>query len=104
MELTIKFYYRNIHTTCKTCQLKMRPLGFFVHVPLDKSSNSGLYSLIFSYKIANDILKTVSSKNENEKSKAGDEYFKLIGNMIYYIDFKLGINNKISNYLATCLK
>ena len=97
-------YKGNIHTTCKTCQLKMRPLVFFVHVPLDKSSNSGLYSLIFSYKIANDILKTVSSKNENEKSKAGDEYFKLIGNMIYYIDFKLGINNKISNYLATCLK
>ena len=93
-----------IQTTCKTCQLKIRPHLFFVHVPLDKAATAGFYSICFSYKNAIDILKAVMSNNENEKSKADDEYFNVIGNMIYYISFKEGINNKISNYLATCLK
>ena len=93
-----------IQTTCKTCQLKIKPNLFFIHVPLDKSAVSDFYSICFSFKIAKDILKAVMSNNENEKSKAEDEYFNVIGNMIYYISFKEGVNNKISNYLATCLK
>ena len=92
-----------IQTTCKTCQLKIRPNLFFVHVPLDKSATSNFYSICFSYKNATDILRAVLDNNENEKNKANDEYFNVIGNMIYYISFKEGVNNKVSNYLATCL-
>ena len=97
-------YKGNIQTTCKSCQLKIRPNLFFVHVPLDKSSSAGFYSICYSYKISLEILRTELGNITNEKNKTDDEYFNIVGNMIYYISFKEGLNNKISNYLATCLK
>lgn len=97
-------YKGNIQTTCKSCQLKIRPNLFFVHVPLDKSSSAGFYSICYSYKISLDILRSELGNITSEKNKTDDEYFNIVGNMIYYISFKEGLNNKISNYLATCLK
>ena len=90
-----------IQTTCKTCQLKIRPNLFFVHVPIDKSGQTGFYSICYSYRIALDVLSASLNNNFGEKE---DDFFNVVANMIYYISFKEGINNKISNYLATCLK
>ena len=97
-------YKGNIQIACESCQLKIRPNLFFVHVPLDKSSSAGFYSICYSYKISLEILRTELGNITNEKNKTDDEYFNIVGNMIYYISFKEGLNNKISNYLATCLK
>ena len=90
-----------IQTTCKTCQLKIRPNLFFVHVPIDRSGQAGFYSICYSYRIALDVLRFSLNNNFAEKE---DDFFNVVANMIYYISFKEGINNKISNYLATCLK
>jgi hypothetical protein len=90
-----------IQTTCKTCQLRIRPNLFFIHVPIDKASSTGFYSICYSYKNAFEILK--NALNNNVTDKNNDELFNVIANMIFYINFKCGINNKISNYLATCL-
>ena len=90
-----------IQTTCKTCQLKIRPNLFFVHVPIDRAGQAGFYSICYSYRIALDVLQFSLNNNFGEKE---DDFFNVVANMIYYISFKEGINNKISNYLATCLK
>jgi hypothetical protein len=90
-----------IQTTCKTCQLRIRPNLFFVHVPIDKSSSVGFYSICYSYKNASEIMK--KALNNNLSDKNNEELFNIIANMIFYMNFKLGPNNKISDYLATCL-
>ena len=90
-----------IQTTCKSCQLKIRPNLFFVHVPMDKSGSAGFFSICYSYKVSLDILKASFNNSFNDKE---EDFFNVIANMIFYISFKEGINNKISNYLATCLK
>ena len=90
-----------IQTTCKSCQLKIRPNLFFVHVPMDKSGASGFFSICYSYKISLDVLKASFNNKFNDKE---EDFFNVIANMIFYISSKEGINNKISNYLATCLK
>ena len=90
-----------IQTTCKSCQLKIRPNLFFVHVPMDKSGSTGFFSICYSYKISLDILKACFNNTFNDKE---DDFFNVIANIIFYISSKEGLNNKISNYLATCLK
>ena len=90
-----------IQTTCKSCQLKIRPNLFFVHVPMDKSGASGFFSICYSYKISLDVLKASFNNKFNDKE---EDFFNVIANMIFYISSKEGINNKISNYLATFLK
>ena len=93
-----------ISTTCKACQLKIEPNLFFVHVPLDRSSKVGFYTIWSIYKMSQEILKATLSNNATEKSKADEELFVVIGNIIYNNNLKDGINNKLSNFLATCLK
>ena len=90
-----------IQTTCKTCQLKIRPNLFFVHVPIDKSGSCPFVSVCYTYKIALDILQVTLNNNFSEKE---DDFFNLMANIIFYINNQKGINNKISNYLATCMK
>ena len=99
-------YRGTIQTTCKTCQLKIKPNLFFVLVPIDKSGNINFYSICYLYKNALDILKIVMNGNPtlNEKNKVDKELFNIIGNMIFYLNFKEGPLNVISRYLATSLK
>ena len=93
-----------ISTTCKACQLKIEPNLYFVHVPLDRSSKVGFYTIGSIYKMALEILKATLSNNASEKSKADEEMYVVIGNIIYNNNYKEGINNRLSNFLATCLK
>ena len=90
-----------IQTTCKTCQLKIRPNLFFVHVPIDRSGQTGFYSICYSYRLILEVLRVSLNNNFQDKE---DDFYNVVANIIFYISSKKGTNNKISNYLATCLK
>ena len=98
-----------IQTTCKTCKFKIKPNLFFIHVPLDKSSSVGFYSIIYSYKSALKILNKIL--NNIEKGNTEEEYFCLCANMIFYINFQSakkekkenGFNNLLSRFIATSI-
>ena len=89
-----------IQTTCTTCKLKIKPNLFFVHVPLDKSSTCQFFSVCYIYKLALEILQETLNNNFSKKE---EDFFNLMANIIFYINSQKGINNKISNYLATCM-
>ena len=91
-----------IQTTCKTCKFKIKPNLFFIHVPLDKCSSVGFFSIIYSYKSALKILNKIL--NNIEKGNLEHDYFTICANMVFYINFKTGTNNLLSRYIATTLK
>ena len=100
-------YRAHIMTTCKTCSLKIKPSLFFVHDLIDKSESIGFYSLSYSFKICQEILKIISGNSTNtlkEKNYINNELFSTIGNMIFYLNYKKGPLNKMSRYLATSLR
>ena len=75
----------HIQTTCKNCNLKIRPSLLFIHVNLDKSQQIGFYSLGYSYMNVIEILNSFLTNRVLEKKKVDDEIFTLTGNMIYYL-------------------
>ena len=91
-----------IQTTCKTCKFKIKPNLFFIFVPLDKCNSVGFYSVIYSYKSSLKILNKIL--NNIDKGNIDDDYFTICANMIFYINFKTGLNNLLSRYIATTLK
>ncbi len=97
-------YVGTIQYTCKSCQSRIKPDLFFVIVPLNKSGNAGFLSLNSSYKIIMNVLKNILTNNVKDKSKTEKDLFDVIGNIIYYINFKKGKKNIISDFLASCLK
>ena len=50
------------------------------------------------------VLKNILTNNVKDKSKTEKDLFDVIGNIIYYINFKKGKKNIISDFLASCLK
>ena len=95
-------YRGHIQTTCKTCKFKIKPNLFFIYVPNDRCSNVGFYSLIYSFKNASKILMRLL--NNKDKGTFEEDYFGLCGNMIFYINYKLGMNNSLSRFIATTIK
>mgnify|MGYP006873026118 CR=1 FL=1 len=99
-------YKGHIMTTCKTCSLRIKPSLFFVHDSIYKSENIGFYSLFYIYKTCKEMLRIILDKGINsvkEKNYINNELFTIIGNMIFYLNYKKGPFNKISRYLATSL-
>ena len=95
-------YRGHIQTTCKTCKFKIKPNLFFIYVPNDRCSNVGFYSLIYSFKNASKILMRLL--NNKDKGTFEEDYFGLCANMIFYINYKLGMNNSLSRFIATTIK
>ena len=97
-------YLGSIQYTCKTCQTKIKPDLFFVLVPIDKSGNTGFLSLSCSYKNITNLLKNILAGKVTDQKKIEKELFDIIGNLIFYLNYKKGRNNIISGYLASCLR
>jgi hypothetical protein len=97
-------YLGTIQYTCKTCQSRIKPDLFFVVVPLNKSGSAGFLSLSCSYKNIMNVLKNVLANNIADKKKLDKDLFDVIGNIIFYVNYKKGKNNDISNFLAACLR
>ena len=97
-------YLGTIQYTCKTCQSRIKPDLFFVVVPLNKSGSAGFLSLSCSYKNIMNVLKNVLTNNITDKKKLDKDIFDVVGNIIFYVNYKKGKNNDISNFLASCLR
>jgi hypothetical protein len=105
LKISEAFEYKgHIMTTCKTCQVKIKPDLFFIHVPLNKSTIIGFYSLSFSYSLITDAFKVFMTNNLPGKNRANEILFNVIGNIIYYLNYTKKDNYcNLSDYLALCL-
>ena len=92
-----------IQKTCDTCKNKIEPKLFFAHIPSQKTLIVPFFTLYHSYLNLRNIFIILMKNDSSVKEKDYEDYNKIIGNIIYYLDLKKGEVTNISKYLASCV-
>ena len=96
-------YKGSIQKTCDTCKKKIEPKLVFAHIPSQIDLTFPFFTLYHSYLNLRNIFIILMKNDSSVKEKDYEDYNKIIGNIIYYLDLKKGEVTNISKYLASCV-
>jgi len=96
-------YKGSIQKTCDTCKNKIEPKLVFAHIPSQIDLTFPFFTLYHSYLNLRNIFIILMKNDSSVKEKDYEDYNKIIGNIIYYLDLKKGEVTNISKYLASCV-